>query len=246
MIEVKNLSLWRENRQLLFDISAVFPDRTATAILGPSGCGKSTLIKSLNRIHDEREVRYSGSVILNGEQLLSPENDLPKLRRRVGMVFQTPCPFDMSIEKNIVYPIKLEQKLPPSELKIRVEQALRQAALFDEVKDRLRQNALSLSGGQQQRLCIARALAAKPEVLLLDEPTSALDPLSTEKIEQLIIKLKRELTVILVTHSARQALCCCDYAIFMRQGSIIERSTAQRLIKSPKTREAKEFFGQRG
>lgn len=246
MIEIKELSVWKNDRRLLFDISAVFPDKTATAILGPSGCGKSTLIKSLNRIHDEREISYSGSILLDGVNILDEKTSLPQLRRRVGMVFQTPCPFNMSIEKNIAYPLKLWEKLTLAQTKERVEYALRQAALFDEVKDRLRQNALSLSGGQQQRLCIARALAVKPEILLLDEPTSALDPLSTEKIEQLIIKLKRDLTVILVTHSAKQALRCCEHAIFMRQGNLIEHSSAFQLIKSPKTREAKEFFCQQG
>lgn len=242
MIEIDSLSLWRGQRQILFDISAVFPDKSATAILGPSGCGKSTLIKSINRMHDEREVSYSGSVLLNGKQLLSPEIYLPKLRRRVGMVFQTPCPFDMSIEKNIAYAIKLERNPGSAELKIQIEQALRQAALFDEVKDRLRQNALSLSGGQQQRLCIARALAAKPEVMLFDEPTSALDPLSAEKIERLIEKLKHNITVILVTHSPRQALACCDYALMLRQGRLIESGTARQVITHPKTVEAKNFF----
>lgn len=246
MIEIDSLSLWRGQRQMLFDISAVFPDRSATAILGPSGCGKSTLIKSINRIHDEREVSYNGSVLLNGEQLLAPDIYLPTLRRRVGMVFQSPCPFDMSIEKNIAYAIKLEQKISSAELKTQVEEVLRQAALFDEVKDRLKQNALSLSGGQQQRLCIARALAAKPEVLLFDEPTSALDPLSAEKIELLIEKLKRDMTVILVTHSARQALACCDYALMMRQGRLIESGTSQQVIKHPKSIEAKKFFGSLG
>lgn len=242
MIRIDDFSLWSGGKQLLFDITAIFPDRSATAIAGPSGCGKSTLIKAINRIHDEREVSYSGSITLDGEQLLSPDVYLPALRRRIGMVFQTPCPFDMSIEKNITYAIKLTESPSRAELKRRVEQVLREAALFDEVKDRLRQSALSLSGGQQQRLCIARALAAKPEVLLLDEPTSALDPLSTEKIEQLIMRLKKEITVILVTHSARQALCCCDYAVMLSHGSVVEYGTAAQVIKFPKSKEAKDFF----
>lgn len=157
MIRIDDFSLWSGGKQLLFDITAIFPDRSATAIAGPSGCGKSTLIKAINRIHDEREVSYSGSITLDGEQLLSPDVYLPALRRRIGMVFQTPCPFDMSIEKNITYAIKLTESPSRAELKRRVEQVLREAALFDEVKDRLRQSALSLSGGQQQRLCIARA-----------------------------------------------------------------------------------------
>lgn len=246
MIRIDNLSLWRGEKQILFDISAVFPDRSATAIVGRSGCGKSTLLRAINRIHDEREISFSGSVTLNGEQLLSQKIYLPELRRRIGMVFQAPCPFDMSIERNIAYAIKLTETLSVVQLKERVREALEQAALFEEVKGRLRQNALCLSGGQQQRLCIARSLAAKPQALLLDEPTGALDPLSTEKIERLIVSLKEKMTVILVTHSIRQAIDCCDYAIMLHQGRIAERGTAAEVIKFPKTKEGKEFFGKSG
>lgn len=246
MIRIDELSLWRGERQLLFDISAVFPDKSATAIMGRSGCGKSTLLKAINRMNDEREVRYSGSVMLDGEQLFADRVHLPELRRRIGMVFQTPCPFDMSIERNIAYAIKLTEAPDRRELKARIREALEQAALFDEVRERLKQNARSLSGGQQQRLCIARSLAARPEALLLDEPTSALDPVSTEKIERLIRSLKRKMTVILVTHSVRQALDCCDYLIMLHRGRIAEQGAAAEVIKFPKTREGREFFGKSG
>lgn len=242
MIKISSLSLWAGEKQILYDVSAYFAQNSATALLGPSGSGKSTLIKSINRIHDEHEVRYSGSITLNGEELLKSGVYLPEIRRRVGMVFQTPCPFDMSIEKNVAYGIRLHENLSRAELECRVQEALFDAALFDEVKDRLKESAMSLSGGQRQRLCIARALAVRPQVLLMDEPTSALDPLSTEKIEKLIIKLKRRLTIILVTHSAKQALRCCDFAIMMKRGRVCESGGAKEVILTPRSREARQFF----
>lgn len=242
MLEITKLSLWQNEKQILHNVSLSFFDKSATAIIGHSGCGKSTLLKAINRIHDEREVKIIGSIRLNGYELLQKGVWLPELRRRVGMVFQTPCPFDMSIEQNVAYGILLHQKPKPNELKKMVEHALREAALFDEVAERLRDSALSLSGGQQQRLCIARALAVRPDILLLDEPTSALDPLSVSKIEQLISGLKAKMTVILVTHSPKQALRCCDSVAVMKNGRVCETGWASEVLTRPKSEAAKQYL----
>ncbi len=237
------LSLWRGEQQILKDICLRFSSNSATALLGPSGCGKSTLLKTINRLHEqENDLRVSGSIRLDGAALLGDRVHLPDLRRRVGMVFQTPTPFPMSIAQNVAYGIRLHERLREDTLNARVHDALKRAALWDEVADRLEQSALSLSGGQQQRLCIARALAVGPQVLLLDEPTSALDPLSTHKIERLIAQLKREIIVVLVTHNPAQALRCCDDAAVLTNGMVCEQGRAQQVIKAPRSREARRFL----
>ena len=242
---IESLSLWRGERQILKDIRLRCASNSATALLGPSGCGKSTLLKAVNRLHErEGGLRVTGSIRLDGEELLEDRIDLPELRRRVGMVFQTPAPFPMSIAQNVAYGIRLHERLREEALNARVKEALTRAALWNEVCDRLHQSALSLSGGQQQRLCIARALAVGPRVLLLDEPTSALDPLSTHKIEQLILQLKREIIVLLVTHNPAQALRCCDDAVILVNGQIREQGKARQVVTAPKSREARRFLQQ--
>lgn len=239
------LSLWRGDRQILKDICLGFSSNSATALLGPSGCGKSTLLKAINRLHErEHDLRVTGSIKLDGEELLGGRVDLPELRRRVGMVFQTPAPFPMSIAQNVAYGIRLHERLREEVLNTRVKEALTRAALWGEVVDRLEHSALSLSGGQQQRLCIARALAVGPRVLLLDEPTSALDPLSTHKIEQLITQLKREIIVVLVTHNPAQALRCCDDAAILTHGQVCEQGKARQVIAAPQNKEARLFLQQ--
>lgn len=239
------VSLWRGDRQILKDICLRFSSNSATALLGPSGCGKSTLLKAINRLHEQgNDLRVTGSIKLDGEELLGGRVDLPELRRRVGMVFQTPAPFPMSIAQNVAYGIRLHERLREDALNARIKEALTRAALWNEVADRLEQSALSLSGGQQQRLCIARALAVGPRVLLLDEPTSALDPLSTHKIEQLIIQLKREIIVVLVTHNPAQALRCCDDAAILIHGQVCEQGKARQVIAVPQSKEAQRFLQQ--
>ncbi len=240
---IDSLSLWRGERQILKDICLRCGSSSATALLGPSGCGKSSLLKAVNRLNEqERALRVTGSIRLDGEALLGDRVNLPELRRRVGMVFQTPTPFPMSIAQNVAYGIRLHERLREETLNARIREALTRAALWNEVSDRLNQSALSLSGGQQQRLCIARALAVGPRVLLLDEPTSALDPLSTHKIEQLILQLKREIIVLLVTHNPAQALRCCDDAAILVNGRICEQGKARQVIAAPESREARWFL----
>lgn len=242
---IDSLSLWRGERQILKDICLRFSPNSATALLGPSGCGKSTLLKAVNRLHEqETDLRVSGSIQLDGKELLTSRINLPELRREVGMVFQTPAPFPMSIAQNVAYGIRLHERLREDDLNARVRDALKRAALWSEVADRLEQSALSLSGGQQQRLCIARALAVGPRVLLLDEPTSALDPLSTHKIEQLIAQLKREVIVVLVTHNPAQALRCCDDAAVLINGQVCEQGRARQVIGAPRNQEVWRFLQQ--
>ncbi|WMJ83929.1 phosphate ABC transporter ATP-binding protein [Oscillospiraceae bacterium LTW-04] len=243
---IDTLSLWRGERQILKDVYLHFSPSSATALLGPSGCGKSTLLKAINRLHEqENDLRVSGSVRLYGKELLGSRVNLPDVRRQVGMVFQTPTPFPMSIAQNVAYGIRLHERLHEDDLNARVRNALKRAALWNEVADRLDQSALSLSGGQQQRLCIARALAVGPRVLLLDEPTSALDPLSTHKIEQLIIQLKREIIVVLVTHNPTQALRCCNDAAVLINGQVCEQGRVEQVISAPRSKEAQQFLQQR-
>ncbi len=242
---IDSLSLWRGERKILDDICLRILPNSAIALLGPSGCGKSTLLKAINRLHEqENDLRVSGSVQLDGKELLGNGINLPDLRRQVGMVFQTPTPFPMSITKNVAYGIRLHERLREDALNARVCDALKRAALWNEVCDRLDQSALSLSGGQQQRLCIARALAVGPRVLLLDEPTSALDPLSTNKIEQLITQLKRDIIVVLVTHNPAQALRCCDDAAVLINGRICEQGKVQQVISAPHSKEVRRFLQQ--
>jgi phosphate transport system ATP-binding protein len=214
-----------------------------TAFIGPSGCGKSTLLRILNRMYDlYPNQRAEGHVTLDSEDILSPKQDLNLLRARIGMVFQKPTQFPMSIYENIAFGIRLYEKLPKSELDGRVESALRRAALWDEVKNKLNANGLSLSGGQQQRLCIARTVAVKPEVILFDEPCSALDPISTAKIEELIDELKSEDTIVIVTHNMQQAARVSDFTAFMYLGELIEFDTTSKIFTAPNDRRTQDYI----
>ncbi|MER2519556.1 MAG: phosphate ABC transporter ATP-binding protein PstB [Bdellovibrionales bacterium] len=233
-ITVEKVSFYYDEYQALRDVNLFVRPHTITAIIGPSGCGKSTLLRVLNRIYDlYPDQRATGRVMLEGRNILDGKVDLQTLRKRVGMVFQKPTPFPMSIFDNVAYGIRLHESLSRKALAARVEEALRQAALWDEVKDALRHSGLGLSGGQQQRLCIARALAVQPDVLLLDEPTSALDPVSTAKIERLISELKTRYTIILVTHNLQQAARIADDTVFMYLGELIESGPSVRMFSSP-------------
>lgn len=241
-IFIENLSFFYDDYQALRDVTLSIRSHTVTAIIGPSGCGKSTLLRALNRIYDlYPDQRASGRVMLDGRNILDGKVDLQVLRKRVGMVFQKPTPFPMSIFDNVAYGIKLHESLPRRQLVARVEEALRQAALWDEVKNALRHSGLGLSGGQQQRLCIARALAVQPDILLLDEPTSALDPVSTAKIERLIAELKSRYTIILVTHNLQQAARIADDTVFMYLGELIESGPSARIFSSPSNSRTRDY-----
>ena len=230
-------------QQALKDINIALYENKVTAFIGPSGCGKSTLLRVLNRMYDlYPNQRAEGEVLLDGENILSPKQDLNLLRARIGMVFQKPTPFPMSIYDNIAFGISLYEKLPKAELEGRVENALRRAALWDEVKDKLGANGLSLSGGQQQRLCIARTVAIKPEVILIDEPCSALDPISTAKIEELIDELKDDYTIVIVTHNMQQAARVSDYTAFMYLGELIEFGSTSNIFTAPHDRRTQDYI----
>jgi phosphate transport system ATP-binding protein len=240
---VDHLSLWYGDAQALNDINLIIPARQATAFIGPSGCGKSTLLRCFNRMNDLVDnVRISGTIRLDGQDIFASGVDVAQLRRRVGMVFQRPNPFPKSIYENVAYGLRLEGKMPRSELDDRVEWALRSAALWDEVKDRLKASALGLSGGQQQRLVIARAVAIKPSVLLLDEPASALDPISTLKIEELIHQLKSEYTIVIVTHNMQQAARVSDFTAFLYLGELIEFDRTDDVFTKPKQRRTEDYI----
>ncbi len=218
-------------------------EKRVTALIGPSGCGKSTLLRVFNRIYAiYPKFRASGRVLLDDEDILDPKYSLNRLRAKVGMVFQKPVPFPMSIYENVAYAIRHYEKLDKAELDARVEEALCQSALWDEVKDKLKQSALGLSGGQQQRLCIARAIALKPEVLLLDEPTSALDPIATGRIEQLIAELKAHFTIAIVTHNMQQAARVSDYTAFMYLGELIEFGETRQLFTQPAKQQTEDYI----
>ena len=220
----------------------VFKQRV-TAFIGPSGCGKSTLLRTLNRMYDlYPEQRAEGQLLLNGKNLLDRDVDVIDLRARVGMVFQKPTPFPMSIYDNIAFGVRLHEKLSAREMDERVEWALRKAALWDEAKDKLQQSGMSLSGGQQQRLCIARGIAVKPEVLLLDEPTSALDPISTSRIEELVNDLKKDFTIVIVTHNMQQAARVSDYTAYMYLGELIEFDVTDNIFIKPKRKETEDYI----
>ncbi len=234
MITVNDLCLWYGSTQALHHISIAIPDRAITALIGPSGCGKSTFLKTLNRMNDLIPgVRITGEVSYNGENIFSPSVDVNVLRKEIGMVFQKPNPFPMSIYDNIAYGPRTHGIRSRVRLDDIVERSLRDAAIWDEVKDRLRKNALGLSGGQQQRLCIARALAVEPEVLLMDEPTSALDPISTSRIEELTMSLKEKYTIIIVTHNMQQAVRVSDNTAFFLLGEMIEFGNTERMFSQP-------------
>jgi phosphate transport system ATP-binding protein len=242
-IQVRGLEFFYGDNRSLKSIDMNIPEKRITAIIGPSGCGKSTLLRVFNRIYSmypKQEAR--GEVLLNGENILAPSYSMNRLRSNVGMVFQKPVPFPMSIFENIAYAVRHHEKLSRREMEERVEQALRGAALWDEVKDKLKQSAQSLSGGQQQRLCIARTIALRPQVLLLDEPTSALDPISTGRIEQLITELKEQFTVIIVTHNMQQAARCSDYTAFMFMGELIEHGDTDTIFTKPSKTQTEDYI----
>jgi len=242
-ISVRNLRFFYGGRQVLHGITVPLAARQVTAFIGPSGCGKSTFLRALNRIYElYPDQRAEGEVLMDGKNLLSPEQDLILLRARIGMVFQKPTPFPMSIYENIAFGIRLYEKVPRAELDARVEQALRRAALWAEVKDKLSASGQSLSGGQQQRLCIARTIAIKPEVILLDEPCSALDPISTAKIEELISELKNDYTIVLVTHNMQQAARASDFTAFMYLGELIEFDSTSKIFTAPHDQRTQDYI----
>ncbi|HXQ52944.1 MAG TPA: phosphate ABC transporter ATP-binding protein PstB [Stellaceae bacterium] len=242
-ITVKDLRFYYRNFEAVKGVSLALHDKRVTAFIGPSGCGKSTLLRCLNRIYElYPHQRATGEVLIDGRNILDPREDLNLLRARVGMVFQKPTPFPMSIYDNIAFGIRLYENLPAQDLDERVEQALRRAALWDEAKDKLKESGLSLSGGQQQRLCIARAVAVKPEVLLLDEPCSALDPISTQRIEELIAELKSDYCIVIVTHNMQQAARSSDYTAFMYLGELIEFAETEPMFTHPKMRQTEDYI----
>ncbi len=242
-ISVRNLDFFYGSNRALKGINLVLPDRQVTGMIGPSGCGKSTLLRVLNRMYSLYPgQRAEGDVVMDGQNILDASVDLNELRSKVGMVFQKPTPFPMTIHDNIAFGVKLHEKLSRSEMDDRVEWALTRAAIWDEVKDRLHTSALGLSGGQQQRLCIARTIAVRPEVILLDEPTSALDPISTLKIEELIDELKRDFTLVIVTHNMQQAARCADQVAFFYLGELVEVAHAARMFTAPRERRTQEYI----
>ena len=242
-MSVRNVSFFYGQFEALKSISVPLYDRKVTAFIGPSGCGKSTLLRIMNRIYDlYPKQRATGEVLLDGKNILEPGIDLNLLRAKVGMVFQKPTPFPLTIYDNIAFGIRLYERLPRDEMDARVEQALRRAALWNEVKDKLNQSGLSLSGGQQQRLCIARAIAVNPSVLLMDEPASALDPISTSKIEELIDELKSEYCICIVTHNMQQAARASDFTAFMYMGELVEHGVTEDLFTTPKQKRTEEYI----
>ncbi|WP_440108916.1 phosphate ABC transporter ATP-binding protein PstB [Acidovorax sp. BL-A-41-H1] len=242
-LELRNLSFFYGKFQGLRNVSLDIAEHKVTAFIGPSGCGKSTLLRTLNRMYSLYPgQRAEGTINFYGQDILDPKQDINLLRARIGMVFQKPTPFPMSIYDNIAFGVKLYESLSKSEMDDRVEWALSKAALWTEVKDKLNQSGLSLSGGQQQRLCIARSVAVKPSVLLLDEPTSALDPLSTAKIEELIDELKHDYTIAIVTHNMQQAARCSDYTAYMYLGEMIEFGATEQIFFKPERKETEDYI----
>jgi phosphate transport system ATP-binding protein len=242
-IQIKDLRFYYKKYEALKTINLSLADKRVTAFIGPSGCGKSTLLRVLNRMYAlYPEQRAEGQVLVDGANILDPKIDLNLLRAKIGMVFQKPTPFPMSIFDNIAFGINLYEDLGRAELEDRVEQALRKAALWTEVKDKLKQSGLGLSGGQQQRLCIARAIAVKPEILLLDEPCSALDPISTQKIEELISELKTDYCIVIVTHSMQQAARSSDFTAFMYLGELIEFNDTETVFTNPHNKRTEDYI----
>ena len=243
ILSVKDLNLWYGEHQALKNISLDIPEKSITALIGPSGCGKSTFLKTLNRMNDlVPGVRITGSVQYRGEDIYAPTTDVSELRRQVGMVFQKPNPFPMSIYDNVAYGPRTHGIRNRAKLDDLVERSLRGAAIWDEVKDRLKKNALGLSGGQQQRLCIARALAVEPEVLLMDEPTSALDPISTSKIEELAVQLKEKYTIVIVTHNMQQAVRISDNTAFFLLGDLVEFGSTEQIFSNPHDKRTEDYI----
>src|SRR5438309_3418889 len=242
-VDIRNINFFYGKFQALHDITLPLYDRRVTAFIGPSGCGKSTLLRILNRIYELYPGQVAtGEVYLDGVNILAPGLDVNRLRAKIGMVFQKPTPFPMSIYDNIAFGIGLYEKLPKSELDDRVESAIRRAALWDEVKQKLRDSGLSLSGGQQQRMCIARATAIEPEVLLLDEPASALDPISTQRIEEMIAELKVDYCIAMVTHNMQQAARSSDYTAFLYLGELIEFDETERIFTHPRVPRTEDYI----
>jgi len=242
-IQARNLYFYYGKFAALRNISLDIATNMVTAFIGPSGCGKSTLLRTFNRMYELYPDQYAtGEILLDDKNILAPVVDLYRLRARIGMVFQKPTPFPMSIYENIAFGVRLYETLGKSEMDDRVEAALRQAALWDEVSDKLKQNGTSLSGGQQQRLCIARAIAVKPEVMLLDEPASALDPISTLKIEELIYELKQNYTIVIVTHNMQQAARVSDYTAFMYFGEVIEFGDTNTIFTNPDKKQTEDYI----
>ncbi len=245
-IRTKGLNFFYGDRQALFENDLAVEANKITAVIGPSGCGKSTHLRVYNRIFElHRGQRAEGEVQLDGKNVLDPDVDLLDLRRRVGMIFQKPTPFPMSVYDNVAYPVRLHFKATRRELDDRVEEALRGAALWDEVKDKLREPGTALSGGQQQRLCIARAIAAQPEVLLMDEPTSAIDPVGTLKIEELMDRLRRTFTIVIVTHNMQQASRISDVTAFFYRGRIVEVGPTKQIFQNPKNKQTEDYVSGR-
>ena len=242
-LDVRNLNFFYGEKQALFDVSMTVAERSVTAFIGPSGCGKSTFLRALNRMNDIIEgARHNGTVLLEGQEIYAPDVDVVALRKRVGMVFQKSTPFPKSIFDNVAYGPKIAGQRNHKALSEIVEQSLKRAALWDEVKDRLQDSALALSGGQQQRLCIARALATSPDVILMDEPASALDPASTSRIEDLIFELKQNYTIVIVTHNMQQAARISDWTAFFYQGYLIEKDHTQKLFTTPKKKQTEDYI----
>jgi phosphate transport system ATP-binding protein len=242
-LRTRGLDFYYDKFHALKNITMDIPEKRVTAMIGPSGCGKSTLLRIFNRIYAlYPKMDARGEVLLDGENILDPKYPLNRLRSKVGMVFQKPVPFPMTIFENVAYGIRHHERLSKADMASRVEEALRQAALWDEVKDKLGQSALGLSGGQQQRLCIARAVALRPDVLLLDEPTSALDPISTGRIEQLIDDLKRNYTIVIVTHNMQQAARVSDFTAFMYLGDLIEHDSTDKIFSKPSKQQTEDYI----
>ena len=243
IISVKDMCLWYGQAQALKDITLDIPEHAITALIGPSGCGKSTFLKSLNRMNDLIPgVKITGSIQYRGQEIYAPETDVNELRHQIGMVFQKPNPFPMSIYDNIAYGPRTHGITKKEQLNEIVEKSLRGAGIWDEVKDRLKKSALGLSGGQQQRLCIARALAVEPDILLMDEPTSALDPISTSRIEDLALELKEKYTIIIVTHNMQQAVRISDKTAFFLLGEMIEYGDTEKLFSMPDDKRTEDYI----
>lgn len=243
-IEVSNLNFFYGKAQALYDISLAVPEREVVAFIGPSGCGKSTFLRTLNRMNDTiPSARVDGTVNIDGKNIYAPDTDVVSLRRRVGMVFQKSNPFPKSIFENVAYGIRINRiHSDKADLSARVEKALRDAALWDEVKDRLNESAYGISGGQQQRLCIARALAVQPDIILMDEPASALDPIATQKIEELVVELKKDYSIVIVTHNMQQAARVSDKTAFFMLGKLIEYNSTQKMFTNPDEKLTEDYI----
>ena len=242
-IQTKNLNFFYGEQQALFDNNLIIPANKITAVIGPSGCGKSTHLRIYNRIFElYREQKATGEVLIDGKNIFDSDIDVLELRRKVGMIFQKPTPFPMSVFDNVAYPLHLHYKLDKKATAEKVEQALRGASLWAEVKDKLHSSGLALSGGQQQRLCIARTIASEPEILLMDEPTSAIDPVATLKIEELMDNLRNHFTIVIVTHNMQQAARISDQTVFFYKGRIIEYGATQDIFTNPKNKQTEEYI----